>query len=202
MNIYPGDPRVNISRVKTFLKDGLLVSKISMGLHTGTHIDAPLHYLPHGKTIDKISPERLTGKAIVCDLSSLKGDITGKDLQKFQIEQEDIVFLNKNRSLDRGSRSKKEQVYLALPGAEYLIKKKIKAVGIDCLSIENPDSADAQVHKKLLEKGIPIIEGLVLAHVRGIRYLTHCSPLNIKGAEASPARCILVETEKNKNRIL
>jgi len=80
MDIYPGDPKVNISRIKTHRKDNVAVSKIEMSLHTGTHIDAPHHYLPKGKTIDKLHPEDLRGKAVVCDLTTLKKDITAKDL--------------------------------------------------------------------------------------------------------------------------
>ena len=190
---YPGDPKVDIRKEKTFLKDGVVVSKIAMGLHTGTHIDAPLHYLPNGKTIDQIPLESLTGNAFVCDLSSVKDCVRAKDLKKFLIEKQDIVFLKtKNSSIIREKFSKK-YVYLDSEGADYLIEKEIKAVGIDCLSIEKFNSSGAIVHKKLLQTEIPVIEGLVLGHVPGGRYLTHCSPLKILGAEASPARCVLVQ---------
>ena len=193
MIVYPGDPKVDIKKEKTFQKDGVAVSKIAMGLHTGTHIDAPLHYLPDGKTIDQISLESLTGNALVCDLSYVEDCIGAKDLKKFLIEKGDIVFLKtKNSSINRKKFSKK-YVYLDSEGADYLIEKEIKAVGIDCLSIEKFNSSIAIVHKKLLRKEIPIIEGLVLGHVASGRYLTHCSPLRILGAEASPARCVLVQ---------
>ncbi len=181
--VYPGDPKVKIDTLKTLRKDGFLLSRITMGLHTGTHIDAPSHYVPDGKSVDEIPLESLTGDAIVCDLSRLKRSITAGDLSKFEINAEDIVFLK--------TQDTKEHVFLEVDGADYLVKKKIKAVGIDCLSIDKYGSDAA--HKKLLGNDIPIIEGLVLGHVRGGRYLTHCSPLKITGAEASPARCVLVE---------
>ena len=190
---YPGDPKVDIRKEKTFQKDGVVVSKIAMGLHTGTHIDAPLHYLPDGKTIDRIPLESLTGNALVCDLSYVKDCIGAKDLKNFLIEKGDIVFLKTKNSSINPKKFSKKYVYLDSEGADYLIEKEIKAVGIDCLSIEKFDSSDAIVHKKLLQKEIPIIEGLILGHVAGGRYLTHCSPLKILGAEASPARCVLVQ---------
>ena len=193
MILYPGDPKVDIKKEKTFQKDGVIVSKIAMGLHTGTHIDAPLHYLPDGKTIDQIPLESLTGNALVCDLSSVKDCIKAKDLRKFLIEKGDIVFLKTMNSNIIRKKFSKKYVYLDSDGADYLIEKNIKAVGIDCLSIEKFNSSDAVVHKKLLRKEISIIEGLVLGHVAGGRYLTHCSPLRILGAEASPARCVLVQ---------
>ena len=193
MIVYPGDPKVDIKKEKTFQKDGVIVSKIAMGLHTGTHIDAPLHYLPDGKTIDQIPLESLTGNALVCDLSSVKDCIKAKDLRKFLIEKGDIVFLKTMNSNIIRKKFSKKYVYLDSDGADYLIEKNIKAVGIDCLSIEKFNSSDAVVHKKLLRKEISIIEGLVLGHVAGGRYLTHCSPLRILGAEASPARCVLVQ---------
>jgi arylformamidase len=193
MVVYPGDPDVSIRKNKTFRKDGVLVSNIAMGLHTGTHIDAPLHYIPNGKTIDQTPLESLTGNAIVCDLASVEDCIKAKDLKKFLIDRGDIVFLKTKNSVNAGKKFSKKYVYLEDSGADYLIEKDIKAVGIDCLSIEKFNSCDAIVHKKLLGKEIPIIEGLVLGHVAAGRYLTHCAPLKIMGAEASPARCVLVQ---------
>lgn len=195
MIVYPGDPAVEIRKAKTFQKDGVLISKIAMGLHAGTHIDAPRHYLPNGKTIGEIPLESLTGNAFVCDLSSVSDCITAKDLEKFVIDRGDIVFLKTRNSGRIRKKFSEKYVCLDPTGADYLIEKKIKAVGIDCLSIEKFDSNDAIVHKKLLRKEIPVIEGLVLKHVAGGRYLTHCAPLKITGAEASPARCILVQKE-------
>ncbi|MFZ2456736.1 MAG: cyclase family protein [Candidatus Altiarchaeia archaeon] len=193
MTVYPGDPKVDIRKEKTLRTDGVVVSKITMGLHTGTHIDAPLHYLPGGKTIEEIPLESLTGDALVCDLSYAVDCIGAKDLRKFPIKKGDIVFLKTKNSGVTAKRFSGEYVHLDADGADYLVKKRIKAVGIDCLSIERSDSTDAAVHKKLLRKDIPIIEGLVLGHVAEGRYLTHCAPLKIKGAEAGPARCVLVQ---------
>jgi arylformamidase len=83
MAVYPGDPKVDIKKEKTFQKDGVAVSRIMMGLHTGTHIDAPLHYLPGGKAVDEIPLESLTGEALVCDLSSVSDCIGGNRPAKF-----------------------------------------------------------------------------------------------------------------------
>lgn len=189
---YPGDPRVSVKKIKTFQKDGVQVSRITMGLHTGTHIDAPLHYIPGGKTIEQIPLKSLIGQAIVCDLTNAGDTVSTRDLKKYRISAGDIVFLKTANSGQDKKKHSKNQAILDEDGADYLIEKKIKAVGIDNLSIERTDPR-APVHKKLLKKGIPIIEGLVLGHVSGGRYLTHCAPLKISGAEASPARCVLVK---------
>lgn len=141
--------------------------------------------------MDEIPLESLRGDAIVCDLSNVKNGIKAEDLKGFAINEGDIVFLKtKNSSLD-GKKFLKGFICLEDDGADYLLKKRIKAVGIDYVSIEKYGSDT--VHKKLLKNNIPIIEGLALGHVKGGRYLTHCSPLKITGAEASPARCVLVE---------
>ena len=174
MEVYPGDAGVAIENTKSIKKDGFNLSEISMGLHSGTHVDAPLHYLPGGKSIDQIPLSTLTGKAIVCDLTDVKDAIGPKDLENFEIEPGDIVYFKTRNSLLAGKKFSRKYVHLNIEGAEYLIEKKAKAVGIDYLSIEKYDSIDAPVHKKLLGRGIPIIEGLILSRVAGGRYLTHC----------------------------
>ena len=176
--VYPGDPKVETKRIKTIGRDGVNLSKISMGLHSGTHIDAPSHYLAGGNTINEINLQCLVGKARVCDLTKATGSITEKELKKCGIRKSEIILLKTKKSFG-----------LSADGADYLIKRKIKAVGIDCLSIEA--SGSSAVHKKLLTKNIPIIEGLVLKNVNQGVYQIVCLPLKIRDGEAAPARCIL-----------
>ena len=175
---YPGDPEVKTQKIKDVGRDGYALSKITMGLHSGTHVDAPAHYLNGGRTIDEISLGMLIGKARVCDLSSGPKKISEKELKKFRIRRNEIVLLKTRKGV------------LTADGADFLLQKKIRAVGIDGLSIE--ESGSSVVHKKLLSKNIPIMEGLVLKRVKPGTYQFICLPLKIRGGEAAPARCVLI----------
>ena len=187
--IYPGDPKVETKKIKIMGRDGVNLSKITMGLHSGTHVDAPAHFLKEGKTIDEMNLRVLVGKARVCDLTKVKELITEKELKKCGIKKDEIILLKTSNSRLSTKKFSEKFISLSLDGADYLIKNKIKAVGIDYLSIETAGSS--VVHKKLLTKNIPIIEDLVLKNVKPGVYQIVCMPLKIKGGEAAPARCIL-----------
>jgi arylformamidase len=162
MAVYPGDPKVRITSVKSLKTDGYRLSEISMGLHTGTHIDAPAHFLEKGETIDGIRP--IIGSARVID-----GKIPPRLLAKGE-----VLLIKGRKSISMGD-------------AEIIIKGGALAIGIDSLSIGSHG-----VHEKLLSKGILIIEGLELGKAKVGRYQIICLPMRILGAEAAPARCILV----------
>jgi arylformamidase len=187
--VYPGDPKVETKRTKSLVRDGVNLSKISMGLHSGTHIDAPAHYLKGGKTIDEINLQSLIGKARVCDLTKVSGTITETELRKCGIRKDEIILFKTRNSNLSTKKFSKTYICLSPDGADYLIKRKIKAVGIDYLSIEAAGSCI--VHKKLLTKNTLIIEGLVLKNVKPGIYQMVCLPLKIRGGEAAPARCTL-----------
>ena len=157
MEIYPGDPKLKIEAVKDFDKDGLRLSKIEMGLHSGTHIDAPSHYLKDGKSLGLES--WVVGPAIVC--SDVSDAAPGK-----------VALLNKELSEE---------------DADIIINRSVPVVGVGKLSVGSP-----KVHKKLLFKGIVIIEGLELSSVKTGEYTLLCLPLKID-AEAAPARCVLIK---------
>jgi len=189
MVIYPGDAKFKRTDIVSFDKKGVRLSKIELGSHTGTHIDAPAHFLKKGKTIDKVSLDSLVGKGKVCEFS-VKA-IGEKELKECGIKKGDIVLL-KTQNWELGTKKFSEDfAYLDESGADYLVKKGIKAVGIDYLSIGEFHKG-REVHKKLLGNNIPIIEGLNLKTVNPGPYVIYCLPLKIKGAEGAPARCILV----------
>ncbi len=193
MITYEGDPRVKMDVIKSFSKNGVLLSKISMGLHSGTHVDSGLHYLRNGESIDKIDLKSLVGKARVCDLISAKSSITVSDLKTCGMKKDEIILLKTRNSKLLGKKLfSRGFVHLSENAADYLVGKRIKAVGIDYLSVEKFRSRENYVHKKLLSCKIPIIEGLDLRKVEPGEYVFYCLPLKIKGGEASPARCILI----------
>lgn len=189
--VYPGDPKVLLRKLKNIKEDGVAVSEIRMGLHSGTHIDAPAHYLHRGKSVEELST--IVGPAKVCDLSKVKETITASDLGAFDITRGDIIlFKTRNSSLWKRKKFSKDYVSLSFEAAKYLVRKKVAAVGIDYLSIEAFDSSDSCVHKTLLAAKIPIIEGLDLGKITPGAYTLVCLPLKIAGGEAAPARCILI----------
>jgi arylformamidase len=189
--VYPGDPKVSLRKLKNIKEDGFSLSELSLGLHSGTHVDAPSHYLPKGKSVDKLP--LIAGAAKVFDLSAVKEEITVDDLRGCDISSGDVVlFRTRNSSLWKRKKFSRTYVSISVEGARYLVRKKVAAVGIDYLSVEAFDSFDGCVHKILLTKDIPIIEGLDLGKITPGAYTLVCLPLKIVGGEAAPARCILI----------
>lgn len=168
-------------------------SVICMGTHTGTHIDAPAHFIKGGKTLSMFSLEAFYGSCQVLDLTKCSEVITLKDIEGHVIEPDTIILLKTtNSSLPSTGPFYPEFIYLSAEAAEYLANKKVKAVGIDYLSIER-NQPDHPTHKALLSKDILIIEGLRLAPISEGSYLLSCFPLKLIATEASPARAVLME---------
>lgn len=194
MITYEGDPKVSLNTFKTVRKDGLMLSKIAMGLHSGTHVDAPAHYLKNGMTVDRLGPASLIGMAKVIDLTCVNDIIDRADLKNRRLRKGGMVlFKTKNSRLLKIKKFSRTFVHLSENAADFLIERKIKAVGIDYLSIEKFSSKEHKVHKKLLSNNIPIIEGINLDRVKQGMYTLVCLPLMIKKGEAAPARCVLIK---------
>lgn len=177
-------------------EQGMEESVICMGTHTGTHIDAPAHFIQGGKTLDQFPLDTFYGPCQVLDLTRCSEVITLKDIDGYVIELGTIILLKTtNSSLPSTGPFYSEFVYLSAEAAEYLATKKVKAVGIDYLSIER-NQPDHPTHKALLSKDILIIEGLRLAPISEGSYKIACFPLKLIATEAAPARAVLVEVEK------
>ena len=180
-------PRLNITRT---LNEGANESRLEIESHTGSHVDAPFHFIGNGKTVDKINLNRFMGNAIVLDLTKIKGSITGNHLKKIRMQKDGIVLLKTKKKAEDAFNP--NFTYLEKSGAEFLASKKIKAVGIDNLGIER-SQPEHETHRILLSKGIVIFEGLDLSRVKGGRYFFHGVPLKIKKGDASPIRAVLVK---------
>jgi len=167
-------------------------SRLQLDLHCGTHLDAPLHVLKDGDTIEKIEPANLLRTCKVLDLTAVPAAITRAELEKQELASGDfILFKTRNSDQDNFDAA---FVYLEKSGALYLARKGIAGVGIDSLGIER-DQPGYETHKALFSAGIMILEGLRLAGVAPGPYYLVALPLKIKGAEASPLRAILLEKE-------
>ncbi len=195
MTEYKQNKTVTFTETKSFDKDGVRDSTICMGTHTGTHVDAPTHFLKDGKSINEINIDRLLGHAIVLDLMMAIDAITQDDLARYEMNEGDIVLLRTSNSASGSTdQFNSDFIYLDPSGARYLASKKVKAVGIDYLGIERGDPEHA-THTTLMKADIVIIEGLRLSHVPAGSYFIVCLPLALIGLEAAPARAVLMSDE-------
>ena len=196
MLFWPNDPKFQrewTARIAEGKNANL--SKLILGSHTGTHIDAPYHFLDNGKTLEKIDISRFYGFAKVFEIKN-STKILLQDIESLPIEEGDIVlFKTKNSLLLRENVFHEDYVGLSLEAAKYLVGKKIKTVGIDYLSIGPRGDEGREVHRTLLREEIGIIEGLDLLEVGEGKYFMMALPLKVKGGEGSPVRAILFPIE-------
>lgn len=191
MTTYKDRDDVLFSRYKDFPHDTARETSWSASLHTGTHIDAPAHFLPHGGTMQAYGLHQLCGTAYVISCTDVERVITRHDLHKTHIPRDTIILLQtRNSYLQPDAPFDYEFVYLDKDAASYLVDCGVRAVGIDYLGIER-DQPDHGTHNTLLQSCIPIIEGVRLGHVQPGMYGLWCLPLAMPYAEAAPARAVL-----------
>ncbi len=196
MVLWPTDPPIELKRVSK-IEEGsnANVSHISMSVHTGTHIDAPYHFLGDGDTVESIPIETLFGRAYVLHLPDDVDLITRELVENSTIppRTKRVLFRTRNSELWKSNRKTfdKNFVALASDAAEYLLKRGVKLVGIDYLSIASFGDA-VPTHQTLLRAGIAVLEGLDLSEVSQGRYTLYCLPLKIVGVDGAPVRAILV----------
>lgn len=187
MIVWPGDP--GFFRKEN--KGSGITSRLDFSTHTGTHIDAPRHFLFNDGTVDKIALSKLVGKCRVIALQN-KNLISLGDVKKNNPKAHDkILFKTKNGKLLKRKKFTSNYVSLSLEAAKYLAAKRIDLVGIDYYGIEAKSAPRHPVHKALLKAGIVIVEGLDLSKVEPENYNLAALPLKIVGADGSPARVIL-----------
>lgn len=195
MIVWPGDPLVDMKRLSSISAgDNANVTQISMSCHTGTHVDAPDHFMNNGKTVESLTLDLLLGRAYVLHLPNVNL-ITASVLMDADIPPRTRRLLFKTRNSDFWASGNKEFqtdfVALSVDAAEWLVDRNVKVVGIDYLSIA-PYKQGKPVHTILLDAGVVVIEGLDLSKVSQGRYTLTCLPLKLGGAEGAPARAILV----------
>jgi len=194
MTVYRGNPPVRIRPAMTLRRNGVNLSELCLGSHTGTHVDAPNHFVQGGKGIDQLDLGRFVGPAWVADLRRVKSGISAVDLEKARIPRASLRVLLRTRNSRwwhpaRAFRT--DFVYLAPDGADWLVDRGVRLVGIDYLSIEGYGVPGAPTHKRLLGAGIPILEGLDLFNARPGRWQMAAFPLRIKDGDAGLTRAVL-----------
>jgi arylformamidase len=175
--------------------DPLNNSRIIADVHTGTHIDAPLHYIKEGKSVDEINTDVLIGPTFVAEFPN-QAIVTKKDLEMANIPENTERLLIKTQNsqlLTKGDKFTENFVGLSSDAAQWVVNKEIRLIGIDYLSIQ-PYSGFHKTHEILLKEDIVIVEGLNLTDVMTGIYQLICLPIKIEGAEGAPARAILVKT--------
>ncbi|SDJ15867.1 cyclase family protein [Alteribacillus bidgolensis] len=165
-------------------------TRVTMDCHSGTHVDAPLHMVPNGNTIESISLEDLVVPCKVLDVSHVDDGIVKEDLTHFSIEKDDFILLKTKNS--EYEDFKFDFIYLKADAAEYLSSLQIKGVGIDALGIERSQK-DHSTHRALFKNNVIIVEGLRLKNVPEGEYKLVTAPLKIIGTDAAPARVFLMK---------
>ena len=194
MPIWPGDTPPQLVKTGSIAKGGESnTSRITMSVHTGTHIDAPAHFLENGKTIENLNIELLLGRAYILHLPNVDL-ITASMLDKAEIPPRTRRLIFKTRNSDywaNGVTTFQENfVALSADAAAWLVDRNVRLVGIDYLSIA-PFNASTPSHRILLEAGVVVVEGLDLSKVSQGRYTLICLPLKLAGSDGAPARVIL-----------
>ena len=190
---WPDNPPVQIGFVMAIDKgDVCNVSKISMGVHSGTHMDAPLHFLQDGKSIDAMPLSAAIGRARVIEIQDTES-IKVAELEHHRIQMgERILFKTINSThYWQTDAFEKNFVFISQEAAEYLGKVRVQTVGVDYLSVGGYFKDGPETHYALLGAGIWIIEGLNLAPVAAGEYELICLPVKLTGSEGAPARAIL-----------
>ncbi len=194
---YPGDPGIEIRSWKSLADgDSANVSLLYMGAHSGTHVDAPAHFIEGAGRVESLPLEVLIGEAQVVavpeNITTIDASFTATHCQP---GRERILFKTRNSNFWSGENPvfHTDSTHIDLGAAEYLVSQGAKLVGIDYLSIERFESKTHETHLALLSKGIVILEGLDLREVGAGIYELICLPLRIAGGsgDGSPVRAIL-----------
>lgn len=195
---WPGDPKVNIQLPIQMKKgDACNVSRWEIGAHTGTHTDAPFHFVDDGKGIDEVPLDTYIGPCIVLEVSPKTINIEKDDIRHFDFKGHTrVLFKTKNSDHWKNNNMVFDNDFIAvgITGAEYLLEKKVRLVGVDYLSVESFHAEfEHPVHKKLLSNNVVVVEGLNLSEVKPGEYELICMPLKIKHGDGTPVRAALRE---------
>jgi arylformamidase len=194
---YPGDPAIKIDDWSSFAKgDNANVSGLSFGAHTGTHVDAPAHFLEGTRRVESLDLEVLIGEAQVVEVPEEKRVIDEQFVAANCSQGTTrILFKTRNSAFWTGDYTefRTDFTYLDLQAAQVLVERGVKLVGIDYLSIEKFNSKDHEIHRALLSHDVIIIEGLNLTGVPAGKYELICLPLRLRSnlGDGAPARAVL-----------
>jgi arylformamidase len=175
--------------------DPSTVSRWELSAHTGTHVDARVHFIPDGWTVDALELSRCVGPCQVVDLTHIEEHVSRADLEAAEVAGTARLLL-KTRNSDLGLLGREgfveDYVAISREAAEYLVEIGVETVGVDYLSVEPFEDKEFNTHHTLLGADVVILEGLVLTGVEPGGYFLACLPLKLAGSDGSPARAILI----------
>ncbi len=190
MIVYPGDPEVHLERTSSIAEgEAANISRLDFGVHTGTHVDAPLHFIDGAPAAEALPLEALIGPAYVIDATSLDRDIDEAALDELDRPEtvERLLFKTSNSALLAEDSFSRDFVSFVESGARRIVDLGVRLVGIDYLSI-----GDEAAHHVLLGAGVVPVEGLDLRGVEPGPYRLICLPIKIAGSDGAPARAVLI----------
>jgi len=193
MPIWEGDPGLTLERVMS-IADGALanVSELCCGVHTGTHVDAPNHFIEGAPGVESLDLSALIGPASVIEIPRASPAIDVSALVGVQLAGiERVLFRTRNSELWQRPGFQRDHIVIAPEAARLLVSSGVRLVGIDYLSVGSPET-----HRILLGAGVVCLEGLDLQGVEPGRYDLFCGPLRLDGADGAPARVLLRKRAK------
>jgi len=194
---WPGDTPISVERVEKIEEGDIAnLTRIEMSAHVGTHVDAPFHFLGgDADTVEKLPLDLLLGRAYVLHINDDVSLVTKSVLQNIDIPPRIRRLLIRTRNSDLWRLGKnefrKDFVGISEDGAQFILERGIKLIGIDYLSVAPFDQV-TPTHKKFLSAGVVIVEGLDLSQVPQGRYNLYCLPIKLGGSDGAPARAILI----------
>ena len=196
MPVWPNNPPVELERMNK-IEEGANsnVSRLALGVHTGTHVDAPVHFVPGATGVELLPLNVLVGRCLVIHLARTHR-ITADDLAGALIPPSTRRLLLKTRNSGYWAKGDKEfhTDYVAIDptGAQWLVDRRVELVGVDYLSVA-PWKETKTTHEILLKAGLVVVEGLNLSKIKPGRYELTCLPLKLVGSDGAPCRAILIE---------
>jgi arylformamidase len=188
MVTYPGDPAVRLERVSSIAGGAVAnLSRLDFGVHSGTHVDAPVHFVDGAPAAESLPLDVLIGAAQVVDATAVERQLDEPALAALDPRGDRILFKTRNSELWSREEFADDFVSLTADGAAFLLARGVRLVGIDYLSI-----GDEAAHLALLRAGVVTIEGLDLRQVEPGDYQLVCAPLKLVGSDGAPARVLLL----------
>jgi arylformamidase len=199
---WPDNPAVRVERIQDLSRgDAANVSRLELGAHTGTHMDAPRHFLADGAGLDEMPLDATIGTARVIRIAHPQA-ILPEELEVHSLRAgERVLFRTRNSErCCKNDQFVEDFVYISAAAAQFLVQRQVRTVGIDYLSVGGYAHDGVETHQILLGAGIWLIEGLNLAAVKPGGYELICLPLRVVGADGAPARAILRPRGRRESR--
>ena len=196
--VWPGDPPVELVRIANIAEGANAnVSRLACGVHVGTHVDAPVHFIEGAASVESLPLDRLIGRAYVAEFSGIDViDDQAFDSAGLPAEVSRLLIKTQNSAFwsERPGSFHEDFIAIDAHGAQWLTDHGIQTVGVDYLSVA-PFEDSRPTHTILLQAGVVIIEGLNMAGVDPGWYSLYCLPLKLVGSDGAPARAVLLQEE-------